>query len=82
MYYLWIINLVTLTTIRHTFIQFVIYVISMVVAFVGSRILVQNYGINGASAACFTTLAIQFVMYAIATKVIMHKESKKNIEQA
>ena len=71
------VNLVTLTTIRHTFVQFVIYVVSMVVAFIGSRILVQNFAIDGASASCFTTLAIQFLMYAIATKVIMHKESKK-----
>ena len=71
------INLVTLTTIRHTFIQFVIYVASMVIAYIGSTVLVQNFGINGATFSCTTTLAIQFVLYTIATKVIMHKESKK-----
>ncbi|MBR3614032.1 MAG: lipopolysaccharide biosynthesis protein [Clostridia bacterium] len=71
------INLVTLTTIRHTFIQFVIYVSSMVIAFIGSNILVKNFGINGATFSCTTTLAIQFVLYTIATKVIMHKERKK-----
>lgn len=71
------INLVTLTTIRHTFIQFVIYVASMVIAFIGSTILVQNFGINGATFSCTTTLAIQFILYTIATKVIMHKERKK-----
>ena len=71
------INLVTLTTIRHTFIQFVIYVASMIIAFIGSTVLVKNFGINGATFSCTTTLAIQFVLYTIATKVIMHKERKK-----
>lgn len=71
------INLVTLTTIRHTFIQFVIYVASMVIAYIGSTVLVQNFGINGATFSCTTTLAIQFILYVIATKVIMHKERKK-----
>lgn len=71
------INLVTLTTIRHTFIQFVIYVASMVIACIGSTVLVQKFGINGATFSCTTTLAIQFILYTIATKVIMHKERKK-----
>ena len=71
------INLVTLTTIRHTFVQFVIYVISMIIAFIGSNILVKNFGINGATFSCTTTLAIQFIMYTIVTKIIMHNESKK-----
>ncbi len=72
------INLVTLTTIRHTFIQFVIYILSMVIAFLGSNILVGTLklGINGATLACTTTLAIQFVLYTIATKIIMHNEQK------
>lgn len=72
------INLVTLTTIRHTFIQFVIYVVSMIIAYIGSTILVKNFGINGATFSCTTTLAIQFVLYTIATKVIMYKEQKNN----
>lgn len=72
------INLVTLTTIRHTFVQFVIYIISMVVAFLGSNILVGNLnlGINGATFSCTTTLAFQFVLYTIVTKVILYKEKK------
>ena len=76
------VNLVTLTTIRHTFVQFVIYVLSMIVAFVGSRILVQSFGINGATFSCFTTLAIQFVFYVVVTKVIMYRENKKISEQS
>ena len=77
------INLVTLTTIRHTFVQFVIYIISMVVAFFGSNILVGklNFGINGATFSCTTTLAFQFVLYTIVTKVIMYKEKKKANEE-
>ncbi len=72
------INLVTLTTIRHTFVQFVIYIISMIIAFLGSNILVGTLGlgINGATFACTTTLAIQFILYTIVTKVIMYKERK------
>lgn len=73
------INLVTLTTIRHTFVQFVIYVISMIIACVGSNVLVGtlSLGINGATFSCTTTLALQFIMYSIVTKIIMHKENKK-----
>lgn len=76
------INLVTLTTIRHTFVQFVIYIISMIIAFVGSTVLVKtlNLGINGATFSCTLTLAIQFLMYSTVTKIIMHKE-EKNIEK-
>ena len=73
------INLVTLTTIRHTFVQFVIYIISMIIAFVGSNVLVGKlgFGINGATFSCTTTLALQFIMYTIVTKIIMYKENKK-----
>lgn len=73
------INLVTLTTIRHTFVQFVIYIISIVIAFIGAGVLVSNFGINGATFSCTTTLALQFLMYTITTKVIMHKEKNKNV---
>lgn len=71
------VNLVTLTTIRHTFVQFVIYMISMVIAFAGSNVLVKAFGINGATFSCTITLAVQFLMYSVITKIIMHKEKKK-----
>ena len=70
------INLVQLTTVRRTFVQFVIYLISMIIAFIGSKILVSNFGINGATLSCTTTLAIQFIMYSVVTKIIMHKLEK------
>lgn len=75
------INLVQLTTVRHTFVQFVIYVISMVIAFIASKLLVSNFGIDGATFACTTTLALQFLMYAIVTKVIMHKVENEVAER-
>ncbi len=73
------VDLVTLTTIRHTFVQFVIYMISMVVAFVGSNVLVRTlgFGINGATFSCTTTLAVQFAMYFIITKIIVNKVKKE-----
>lgn len=71
------INLVQLTTVRRTFVQFVIYVTSMIIAAVGSNILVNNFGINGATFSCTTTLALQFLLYTIVTKVIMHQLEKQ-----
>lgn len=73
------INLVTLTTIRHTFVQFVVYLISMCTAFIASTTLVRvlNLGINGATFSCTTTLAMQFIMYSIITKIIMKKEERR-----
>ena len=71
------INLVTLTTIRHTFVQFVIYIISMIIAFIGSNLLVKAYKIDGATFSCTITLAFQFLMYSVITKIIMNKEKKK-----
>lgn len=75
------INLVQLTTVRHTFVQFVIYVTSMIIAAIGSNILVKNFGINGATFSCTTTLALQFLMYLIVTKVIMKKVEKESLEK-
>ena len=68
------VNLVILTTMRKTFIQFVVYVISMLVAFIVSNILVKNYGILGATIAIAITLTVQFVLYIMITKLIMYKE--------
>ena len=73
------VDLVTLTTIRYTFVQFVIYMISMVVAFVGSNLLVRTFslGINGATFSCTTTLAVQYILYFIVTNIIMRKVKKE-----
>lgn len=76
------VDLVTLTTIRHTFVQFVIYVISMVVAFIGSNVLVRTLGlgINGATYSCTLTLAMQYLMYFVVTKIIIKKVKAKLME--
>lgn len=75
------VNLVLLTTTRNTFIQFVIYIITMIIAFVGSNILVGKDGINGATFACVVTLITQFVLYTIATKILLYKISLKFNEE-
>ncbi len=71
------INLVILTTMRKTFIQFVVYVISMFVAFVASNLLVKNYGILGATASLALTLTVQFVLYIMITKIIIFNIMRK-----
>lgn len=68
------INLVILTTMRKTFIQFVVYLISMLVAFVSSSFFVKYYGIFGATVAIAITLTVQFVLYIMITKIIIYKE--------
>ena len=74
-------NLILLTTVRKTFIQFVIYVITMIIAFVGSNMLVKAYGIDGAVRSCVLTLGSQFLMYSITTNVILHKIKRKFEEE-
>ncbi len=76
MYAISYINLVLLTTIRKTFIQFVIYLICMVVAFVGSNILVKQYGITGATVSTVVTLTVQFILYIIVTNIEFAKLRK------
>ena len=70
-------NLILLTTVRKTFIQFVIYVITMCIAFIGSNMFVKAYGIDGAVRSCIFTLGSQFIMYSVTTNVILHKIRKK-----
>ena len=71
------INLVILTTMRKTFIQFVVYLISIVVAFITSNLFVQKYGIFGATTSIAITLTVQFVLYIMITKLIVFKSMKQ-----
>ncbi len=71
------INLVLLTTTRNTFVQFLIYVITMIVAFIGSNVLVKAKGIDGATLSCTITLFAQFVMYFVITKIIFYRIEKR-----
>lgn len=79
MYGISYVNLVLLTTTRDTFVQFVVYIVTMIVAFIGSNLLVQNLQINGATISCAVTLGIQFVLYTIVTKVIFRKIERRII---
>lgn len=80
MYGISYVNLVLLTTTRNTFVQFVIYVITMLVAFFGSNVLVQNLKIDGATISCAVTLGVQFILYTIVTKVILNKIERRIAE--
>ncbi len=72
------VNLVLLTTTRDTFVQFIVYIITMIVALIGSNLLVQNLQINGATISCAMTLGVQFVLYTIVTKMIFRKIEREN----
>ena len=73
MYGISYVNLVLLTTTRHTFVQFLVYVFTMIVACVGSNILVKNIQLNGATISCAVTLGVQFVLYTTVTKIILSR---------
>lgn len=71
------INLVILTTMRKTFIQFIVYLVSMFVAFLSSSFFVKNYGIFGATVSIAVTLTVQFVLYIMITKIVIFKAKRK-----
>lgn len=77
MYGISYVNLVLLTTTRNTFIQFIVYLITMIVAFIGSNQLVKALQIDGATFSCVLTLGIQFALYTIVTKVILNKIERR-----
>lgn len=77
MYGISYVNLVLLTTTRNTFVQFVVYVITMIIACISSNILVQNFEINGATISCALTLGVQFILYTIVTKVVFNKIERR-----
>ena len=77
MYGISYVNLVLLTTTRDTFVQFVVYVITMIVDCIGSNVLVQNLQINGATISCTITLGVQFILYTIVTKVVLNKIERR-----
>lgn len=73
------VNLVLLTTTRNTFVQFVVYLVTMFVALIGSNLLVQKLQINGATISVVVTLGVQFILYTIVTKLIFRKIEKEAI---
>lgn len=68
-----------LTTVRYTFVQFIVFSISSVIAFVISRILIGKFSIYGAAIAYLITMACQFILYVIIYFVIMKKIDFKEV---
>ncbi len=74
------INLILLTTTRDTFIQFVIYLATAIVAYFVSNAMVKTMQINGATISCAITLGIQFLLYAICTRIVFYKIEQTNLK--
>lgn len=68
-----------LTTVRYTFVQFIVFSISSVIAFVISRILIGQFSIYEAAIAYLITMACQFILYVIIYIVIMKKIDFKEV---
>ena len=68
-----------LTTIRYTFIQFIVFSITSIFTFFFSRLLIQSLSIYGASLAYLVTMIFQFSLYIgiylIILKRVHFKES-------
>lgn len=70
------VNLVVLTTMRKTLSQFIVYVITALIALVGSNLYVKSFGVHGGAMSCATTLILQFVMYSVLNIVILKRVQK------
>ncbi len=70
-----------LTTIRKTFVQFVIYVAISIYAIIGSNIFTKAFEINGATIAYFSIMLLQFILYAVTSNIILKKLQKKFAKQ-
>lgn len=70
-----------LTTIRKTFIQFVIYVVVSIFAISFSNFITKTLEINGATIAYFGIMFLQFLLYAIITAMILKKLQDKLVSQ-
>lgn len=68
-----------LTTVRYTFVQFIVFSISSVIAFVISQILIGQFSIYGAAIAYLITMACPFILYVIIYFVIMKKIDFKEV---
>ena len=68
-----------LTTVRYTFVQFIVFSISSIIALVISQILIGQFSIYGAAIAYLITMACQFILYVIIYFVIMKKIDFKEV---
>lgn len=62
-----------LTTIRKTFVQFIIYIITSCFGFLISIFLINDYGLYGATLAYLFIMILQFALYFIFYKIIISK---------
>ena len=70
-----------LITMRYTFIQFIIYIATSVIALISCNMLVKTYDIMGAVIAYFITMFCYFILfYFISIKIINKKEVLTNNE--
>lgn len=67
-----------LISMRYTFIQAVNYLVLSIIAFLGSKILVEMYGVNGACFSYFIIMLLSFVSFLIILMLLIRKESNKN----
>ena len=65
-----------LTSLRYTFIQLLIYIVCSILGTLIIIIMLQNYGIYGASVGYLFIMLIQFLMYAIVYSVTLKKVVK------
>lgn len=66
-----------LTTVRCTFIQFIIYTAVSVFALISSDVFTMKQGINGAVMAYFAIMFLQFLSYVVITNILLNKIVKK-----
>lgn len=66
-----------LITMRHTFIQFIIYVAIAIFEWILSNVLVANYGFDGAIWAYLITMVIYFILFYFVAMRLINKENKE-----
>lgn len=69
-----------LTTMRYTFIQFITSVVCSIFGFILSPLLIECFGIFGASFSYFLIMSLQFIIYLISYHVIVNKNFKFEVQ--
>lgn len=68
-----------LTTIRHTFVQFIVYSVTSLFALFVSKLFIINFSLIGASFAYLSCMFIQFLLYLLIYIYIMRKQDFKEV---
>lgn len=68
-----------LTTIRHTFVQFIVYSITSLFALFVSRWFIVQLSLIGASLAYLLCMFMQFLLYLLIYVFIMRKQEFKEV---